>query len=80
MAQEELRIAQVNQMIKQYGVKQIIIGHTPVEEITVLSNQHVIAIDLAHQQHIEQGFMKALLIEDGQFYRYATDGTKQRFL
>ncbi|WP_461139329.1 metallophosphoesterase [Spirosoma pomorum] len=80
MAQEEMSLGQVESVAKQYGVQRIIIGHTPVEDIRLLSNQRVIAIDLPHQQNIDQGVMKALLIEEGKFYRYATTGLKQRFL
>jgi hypothetical protein len=80
MALEEMSVAQIRQVTEQYQVKGIIIGHTPVEEIRVLSDQQVIAIDLAHQQNIDQGFMQALLIENGLFYQYNTNGTKQRLL
>jgi hypothetical protein len=57
----------VQQVLRTYGAKTLVIGHTPSKQIHTLYQQQVIAIDIPHQDHLEQGFMQALWWENGTF-------------
>lgn len=57
----------VQQVLRTYGAKTLVIGHTPSEEMHTLYQQQVIAIDIPHQDHTEAGFMQALWWENGAF-------------
>ena len=66
LAQKEVSNAGLEQILKQYGASQMIIGHTPVSEITALYGGKVLAIDLPHQEHTDaQKPLQALWLEGG---------------
>ncbi|SDY98384.1 metallophosphoesterase [Hymenobacter psychrophilus] len=67
VAQEEVSAADLTAMLKQYEVNRLIIGHTPVTEITALYGGKVLAIDLPHQERTDgKQPLQALLLEQGQ--------------
>jgi hypothetical protein len=68
IAREEAPAEHVQQVLRLYGAKTLVIGHTPSDQIHTLYQQQVIAIDIPHQEHTEQGFMLALWWENGTFY------------
>jgi hypothetical protein len=68
IALEEASAQHVQQVLRTYGAKTMVIGHTPSEQIHTLYQHQVIAIDIPHQEHTEQGFMQALWWENGTFY------------
>jgi hypothetical protein len=68
IALQEVSAQHVQQVLRIYGAKTMVIGHTPSEQIHTLYQHQVIAIDIPHQKHTEQGFMQALWWEDGAFY------------
>jgi hypothetical protein len=67
IALKEASAQHVQQVLHTYGAQTMVIGHTPSEQIHTLYQQQVIAIDIPHQEHIEQGFMQALWWENGVF-------------
>ncbi|GAB2791196.1 hypothetical protein HNQ93_003442 [Hymenobacter luteus] len=81
LAQQEASAGHVQQVLTQYGVRRMVIGHTPVTEITPLYGGKVVAIDLPHQENTdEQQLMKALWIENGRFYAIRTDTSRREEL
>jgi hypothetical protein len=65
-------LSQVQNTLSLFNVKRIIVGHTLVDNIKTLYEGHVIAIDVNHHA----GNHQALLIENNNAYRMATDGVK----
>lgn len=68
IALQETSTQHVQHVLRNYGAKTLVIGHTPSEQIHTLYQHQVIAIDIPHQEHTEQGFMQALWWENGTFY------------
>jgi hypothetical protein len=67
IALAEVSAQHVQQVLSTYGAKTLVIGHTPNEQIHTLYQRQVIAIDIPHQDHTDQGFMQALWWENGTF-------------
>lgn len=81
LALREASPEHVQKVLQTYLVSRLVIGHTPVEEITPLYQGQVIAIDLPHQQNIdEQGLMKALWVENDSLYTVRTDSKEKVLL
>ncbi len=78
IALAEVPAHHVQQVLQTYRAKTLVIGHTPSERIHTLYQQQVIAIDIPHQDHTEQGFMQALWWENDTFY--VVDNRQQREL
>ena len=66
----------VEQTLKSFNAKKMILGHTIVDEIKYLYGGKVIAIDLEHQINTANGKMYALWYEDGEFYVIDNKGNK----
>ena len=66
----------LEQTLKSFNAKIMILGHTIVDEIKYLYNKKVIAIDLEHQINTANGNMYALWYENGDFYVIDNKGTK----
>ena len=63
---------QVLKALSKYDASRIIVGHTIVENVTLLYDGRIIAIDTDHAEGISQG----LLIEENKLYR--TDDTGEK--
>jgi hypothetical protein len=77
IALQEASTQHVEQVLHTYGVKTMVIGHTPSKQIHTLYQRRVIAIDILHQDNTAQGFMQALWWENGAFYVIDNRGIKQ---
>jgi hypothetical protein len=66
----------IEQTLKSFNAKKMILGHTIVDEIKYLYGGKVIAIDLEHQINTANGKMYALWYEDGEFYVIDNKGNK----
>jgi hypothetical protein len=65
----------MNEILTYYGVRHIVVGHTPVEEVTILKGGTVVAIDVPFGA--DQIQEQALLIENDRLYRLYIDGRKE---
>jgi hypothetical protein len=65
---------QVDQTLRTFEVKHIIVGHTIVDSIQPRFDKKVIAIDVNYHQ----GNYEGLVIEKNNFYRMTKDGQKQQ--
>lgn len=63
---------QIDSTLQQFRVKRVIIGHTPVEQISTFYEGKVINVDVPHAKGISEG----LLIEDKKYYRINLQGKK----
>ena len=63
---------QIESTLNQFKVKKIIIGHTPVEQISTFYDGKVINVDVPHAKGVSEG----LLIEDKKYYRINLQGKK----
>ena len=79
MVREELTQQQVDDILDNFGVGRVILGHTKDNTIRSLYDGRVIAIDMYHVDNFEDGFMEALQFELGCFYLFHTDGTSQDY-
>jgi hypothetical protein len=69
-------LGQVDSTLTLFGVKQIIVGHTILKDVTPLYAGKVIGIDV--NEH--EGNSQALLIEDDIYYKVGTKGDRQKLL
>jgi Calcineurin-like phosphoesterase len=69
-------LGQVDSTLSLYGVKQIIVGHTVLSDITQLYGGKVIGIDV--NEHA--GNAQALLIEEDKYYRVGTKGDRKKLV
>lgn len=67
----------VQDILKFYKAKRIIIGHSAVKEITAFYEQCVIDIDVKHS--LGEKVSRALLIKDGHYYSVGVDYKKRLF-
>jgi calcineurin-like phosphoesterase family protein len=65
--------ADVDSVLRFYGAKAILVGHTRVETVTSLFDGRVIAV----QVYPRPGDMQGLLVKGGLFYRARIDGTTE---
>lgn len=79
MVKEELSQQQVDDILNDFGVKRIILGHTKGHTIRSLYNERVLAIDMYHVNNFSNGYMEALQFELGCFYLFHTDETDQTY-
>jgi hypothetical protein len=64
----------VNNTLRQFGVRLIVIGHTTVERATAFFDGKVIGVDTPHAFGVSEG----VLIEKGGVYRVGKEGRKER--
>ncbi|RSK48459.1 metallophosphoesterase [Hymenobacter rigui] len=77
IAQREVPEATLEQMLRQYGASRLIIGHTPVSEITAMYGGRVLAIDLPHQERTDaQEPLQALWLEGGKLEAVDSQGRR----
>ena len=76
MAQKDLTQQQVDSILASLNANKIIIGHTIFDDISLLYNKRVIAIDLEHEINYTKGFMKGLYFEDNKFYNLYVTNTE----
>ncbi|MFC1636060.1 ankyrin repeat domain-containing protein [Planctomycetota bacterium] len=65
----------MNEILSYYGIEQIVVGHTTVDEVTLLKAGSVVAIDVPFGTG--QVREQALLIENDTLYRINADGSKE---
>jgi hypothetical protein len=65
---------------ERFGVRSILVGHTPVPTITPLYGGKVIAVQVYPRRDEETGraIFESLLIRDGAFFRARPDGSTER--
>lgn len=66
----------LDQLLTYYKGDRIIIGHSPVGDITTGYQQKVIKIDVAHGETLHSGQTRGLLIEQGQYFKIDDRGGK----
>ena len=64
-------MAEVDSQLAYFGVNNIVVGHTNVEEIMGLYDNKIIAVDMLVDL---QNGLQALLWEDNKFYQVDVDG------
>jgi hypothetical protein len=76
MARNQMAALDVRAMLKALGIRRLVVGHTLQSDLVALYGGKVICIDLYHEEHVRQGFMKTLFIEDGLCYSLDSKGVK----
>jgi hypothetical protein len=79
MVEEELTQTQVNNILDQFSVESVILGHTKASNIRSLYEGRVLAIDMFHVNNFNNGFMKALQFELGCFFRFRTSSSGETY-
>jgi calcineurin-like phosphoesterase family protein len=74
---EKINETDLNKVLEYYNVKNIVVGHTVVRNISTDFNGKVIRIDLKHGIEKNSGFTKGLLIENGVQYIIDDNGNKE---
>lgn len=74
---DQLQEVTVATILDRYQAKNVVVGHTIVDEISTLHNGRVIAIDVKHAEHVANARPNALLMEDGQIYKVNYKGSAQ---
>lgn len=74
----KLTQSEVNRVLKYFGGKHIVIGHTLVPKISTDYNGKVIRTDISHSPFKNSGEAEALLVENNQMYRVNDAGLKKR--
>ena len=80
LIKEEINQQEMDQILKYAEAKQIVVGHSLVEEISTFYQNSVIGIDLDHAENIKQNKMHALWIENGVFYVIDNNGVKIKLM
>ncbi len=75
---ENLPQSEVDAITNYYKIDHIVVGHTPVKEISSLYENTVIAIDLKHPNNKEHGLVKGLLKINNQFYSIDELGNRSK--
>lgn len=70
----------LNKILAFYNAGRVIIGHSPVDDISTGYNGKVIKIDVAHGEALNSGSTRALLIENGTYYKVNDLGQKKLLL
>ena len=70
----------MEQILQFANANKIVVGHTLVEEITPFYKNSVIAIDLDHNEDLQQNKLYALWIEDGEYYVIDNFGVKKKLI
>ncbi len=74
---DELSSAQIDALLKHFGVKHIVVGHTSQERVLGLYDNRIIAIDSS----IKLGKSGELLwVEDGKLLRGKFDGSRSELV
>jgi len=76
IAEQNAEPGDVDYVLNAFGANKMVIGHTIFDSITYLYDRKVIAIDLEHKINTDNGFMKALLYENNEYYVIDDKGIK----
>jgi hypothetical protein len=76
MSKNKVAPETVKSTLAHFGGKRLIVGHTLTEEVKTLYDGQVVCIDLFHEDHIRQGFMTTLLIENGHIFTLDSRGER----
>lgn len=76
LVQETTSDSEVTAILQQYQATRMVVGHTPVKEITPLYSNRVLAIDLPHQENTAKGYMQGVWVEGDTFYSLDNQGQK----
>jgi len=76
----EVTEIEMEQILQYANANKIVVGHTLVEEITPFYKNSVIAIDLDHNEDLQQNKLYALWIEDGEYYVIDNFGVKKKLI
>lgn len=79
LANELVSQQEVDDALDAFGGDKVLIGHTVFDEITLLYNNKVIAIDLHHAANFVNGFMEAFYYESGELFEFFTNGNLQTY-
>jgi Calcineurin-like phosphoesterase/Ankyrin repeats (3 copies)/Ankyrin repeats (many copies) len=72
----ELSTDMVADILGQYDARQVVVGHTIIDDLSTLHDGMVYAIDVKHNEKIKNMQYNAMLIEDGTFYKVNCQGKK----
>lgn len=73
----ELNSDEVRKILDQFGAKQVVVGHTIVDDISTLHDGMVYAIDVKHSDKVKNAQYNAMLIEDGVFFKVNPLGKRE---
>lgn len=76
MARQKADPADVEAALAKYDARHIVIGHTLTQDLKLIYDGKVVCVDLYHEENLRQGFMKTLLIENGQMFGLDSRGEK----
>ena len=74
---KKMKIDEFNKILEFYDVKQIVIGHTVVNDIQLDFNKNLINIDVKHGKDKQSGETKGILIEGKYVYKIDDQGLKE---
>jgi hypothetical protein len=71
MAQQALTQVQVNDILTKFGAERTYIGHTILNnQITLLYQNKILAIDLEHANNYEKGYMEGVYYNSGCYFKF----------
>ncbi len=73
----KLKEATVATILDHFEARQVVVGHTIVDEISTLHNGRILAIDVKHSEHVANARPNAISWEDGEFYKVNYKGSAQ---
>ncbi len=76
IAKKQVSDEHITAALRWAGAKQMVIGHTVMQEVTNIYAGRVFCIDLFHEENLRVGFMHTLWIEDGEFFVINSKGEK----
>lgn len=78
-ARAQAHDADVDAMLRHFGVSKILVGHTTVPKVTPLYEGRVIAVQVYPEQDPHTGVakMEAVRRDDGRWYRVGVDGLRE---
>ena len=79
IANQELSQSVVEDIISSFNGETMIFGHTVFPQVTALYEQKVMVVDVDHGDNFEDGFMEALYIQNGCYFRLVTSPNSSGF-
>jgi len=73
----KLEEATVVTILDRFGAKNVVVGHTLVDEISTLHNGRVYAIDVKHAEYIANALPNAIVWDEGRYYKVNYRGSAQ---
>lgn len=78
LAKNKVADQAVTEILAQLGAKALVIGHTLVNDVTLLYGGKVICNDLFHEENYRSGTLRTLVIEQDVLYSMDQKGVKTR--